>query len=203
LCDEATGACVECTQDDRTACAVDGNGKRDVCNAATHECEVGVKEGTAPLCGSIDRKQCVSNAHCPAGSTCVQEFLRDQTFSAWYCLPTMGSPSCKRPFAREQTRPTRDGDAAAVCALRLSTCTAHSQYTSTSMPCTSDTDPSAGDNAKCGLPGLDDGYCVYGGTVLGFVCTVPCTSADADCPVDATECVSLDHSDGKRSLCST
>jgi hypothetical protein len=181
------GQCVECTADKLDNCAVDDDGKHDVCNAKTLTCEVGVKEQSGTLCGVKDQKPCVSNRECPEGSVCVQEFLGEQTSDSWYCMPLQSSALlCTQPFAGQETRPTIDGSSADVCSLALSTCTAHAQYRNT--PCASDSDPNQGDDSKCGLPGIDDGYCAKGGLALGWRCTVKCNNDIVDCPLAAASC---------------
>ena len=60
----------------------------------------------------------------------------------------------------------------------------------------------SGDNNKCGVAGLDDGYCVFSNAVKQYLCAVPCTSVTLDCPaMDSTSCSSLPHASGTRNLC--
>ncbi len=202
ICDVGSGRCVECMGYDLSACAVDDEGKRDVCNADTSTCEVGVKEGSAPLCGSPELKACVSDEECPGGSTCIQESSSGQILGAWYCMPIEGSALCERPFAGREIRPTRDGATATVCTLSISTCSAHTDYRNR-KPCDSDQNPRSGDATRCGLPEVSDGDCVKSGK-RGFVCTVPCGDTD-DCPARAGRgralCASPDHETGGTSVC--
>jgi hypothetical protein len=206
------GECVECTKAALGACTVLQTATRtvqNVCHALTHAC-VGRQIGKTIPCG-----ECVSDAECWPGHACVPLRHADQpTSDRWYCLPLLDGLNCiaQRPYAvLAPPERTIEGTAVDVCKPALATCEAQNGYEGNCGVDESDRaiaiddagaptqDSVRGDNALCGVPGLDDGFCIK--YQPGWhLCTVSCRDVN-DCPGHAPACAMLEHASGTRSLC--
>jgi hypothetical protein len=193
------GTCVQCTKDKLDACKVQSSPTKTVqnaCHALTHTCTENELRKTPP-CG-----ECVSDAQCWSGHACVGANLGNEPLAnQWYCLP-MRELNCAsaRPYsAPAPARKTIDGVTQDICSLRVASCGALNNYINTfcgvdldGMPIPLDAAgvpqaPSAnGDSRLCGVPGVDDGYCVEVEPGL-HRCTVACSEI-LDCPRIAPAC---------------
>jgi hypothetical protein len=150
-----------------------------VCDSLKRTCTTN-KEKSAGLC-----KECVSDAQCTAGKLCVKEtFGSPAADVGYFCFwkqgdTANGAPTdCTasgRPYVKILKNQTSlDGEAATICGLRASTCTARNDFSAkncaTSM---------AADDSKCGFDAPDDAKCVSFGPSQ-FRCTMTCVSDD-DC----------------------
>lgn len=206
------GTCVQCTKDELAACAVQQGGTtvQNACHALEHTCTQH-ELGKTPPCG-----ECVSDAQCMAGHVCVEMAFGGQPIAGtWYCQPVHDAMNCsgaRRFVALASGVVTIDGEVADLCTLRGSSCSAQNDYLKSCglgqdnqpVPVDHAGEPVApsvkGDNALCGLPELEDGFCVE---VRPGVhrCTVLCGLL-SDCPAIAQACVpSKAHATGTEDLC--
>ena len=175
VCNAATGACVQCTAQERQACG------SNVCDAATSTCSTFAQQ-SANLC-----QPCVADAQCQANQLCVPLTLAGTNASYGnYCM-NRGPQGCanSRPYFRGETLTSVDGTQAQVCVSRTSTCPAlNVDFSQTTCGAAN-----ASGDAQCGLPNLNDGVCVQAGGVgsTTYRCSVPCASND-DCPLGAFQC---------------
>lgn len=195
------GACVECTQKDRASCKTD-SAEQAVCDPKANTCtKRGL--GTTPPCGD-----CVSDDECRSEGACVAVAAAGGA-GKQVCQPLLRQGvMCPRPYMTASPMTTSaDARPVQVCTLlSTTTCKAHNEYRDPAFPCgiqtAGGTDlPNSGDNSKCGVTALDDGYCVFAPASSRYLCTVPCTTA-VDCPLDSTSCTDATHSTGIRRLCS-
>jgi hypothetical protein len=214
VCLTSTSTCVQCTKDKLAACLVQQSPTRTVqnaCNALNHTC-TDEELGKTPPCG-----ECVSDAQCTPGHVCVDMAFGGQPIiGKWYCQPVRDGMNCdsKRPYVvLASGNVTIEGENADFCTLQVSSCSAQSHYLTKFCGLDRDDRPVAlddageplapsvkGDNALCGLPGLEDGYCVEAQPGL-FRCTVSCGYVK-DCPVVASACVQQQaHATGTADLC--
>lgn len=177
-CDLGRGACVQCASNaDCTA--------SQGCQLTAHAC-IPFTPNTVGPCGG-----CVRDTECHAQQLCVAMTFTDPRMPATgaqpsgsYCLWRQdatggGTPagSCLahgRPYARAAAVTSIDGTAATVCTFQESTCAALAAFRSTDCM----TLDAAGD-ARCGVPGLNDGVCRASGTTN--VCSMLC-GGNVDCP---------------------
>lgn len=95
ICEEASGACVECTPstDDRTATDdACGNG---VCNPAINTCDDSLTQGTKDLC-----QPCIADNECLPGQNCIPLEYTGGAETAelgGFCMKLF--PGCARPYA--------------------------------------------------------------------------------------------------------
>ncbi|MFM2418557.1 MAG: hypothetical protein RL385_3280 [Pseudomonadota bacterium] len=211
----AAGGCVVCTSDKNNACTMAAGGPF-TCHGETHVCTTTRPASVAP-CGV-----CQSDADCTSGHLCVTtEYQATPVATARYCLPVnAGGCIMRRPFVGGMRGVSSiDGRIADVCALAVSSCAAHTAYRNTfcgidaagvRIPISAATGyPSlpaaAGDDALCGLDGVNDGYCVQDPNSSGiYRCSVACTGGViGDCPVDAPACANAAYGSGAqtRYLC--
>lgn len=180
VCD--AGTCVECTGTEYASCGANDAGKPLVCDSKARSCSEQV-EGSVGLCGD-----CVSDASCKQGMRCIQErFLSNGTLLGYVCAWERGaegapaSCSTARPYAQARLAVMSiDGAEADMCALRVSTCQAHADFSAKN--CETEV-ADATDDTLCGEPALNDGICELQETVGDdnvYRCTVPCGSDD-DC----------------------
>jgi hypothetical protein len=206
------GTCVQCTKDKLAACVVQQSPTKTVqnaCNALNHTC-TDDELGKTPPCG-----ECVSDAQCMAGHVCVAMAFGGQPIvGKWYCQPVRDGMNCdsKRPYVvLASGKVTIEGENADFCTLLVSSCSAHNDFR---KYCGLDQNnhpvamydasvPRAlsvkGDNTLCGLPGLEDGYCVEAQPGL-HLCTVSC-GVGRDCPAVAPACAPQVHATGTADLC--
>ena len=196
----SAGECVECTAAKLEACAQAE--KQYVCNPTSHACDLTREVHSKTLC-----QQCVSDQECLAGQACVDVPAGG---GERVCLAIETAAACPRPYAALTPAPvaTADGASVNVCTFALATtCQAHREYRNKrcgtpKVGTPSEDQDGSGDNNKCGVAGLDDGYCVFSNAVKQYLCAVPCTSVTLDCPaMDSTSCSSLPHASGTRNLC--
>jgi hypothetical protein len=204
--------CVQCTKDKLTACVVQQASKsvQNACSALNHTCT------TRELGKTLPCAQCVSDAECIAGHACVgMEFGGQPIEGKWYCLPVLKALNCngEQPYGVLATgKITVEGTARDVCTLRGSTCEALNDYIKQYCGLDQNDQPVAlndagmpvepsvkGDNSRCGLPGLDDGYCIEAQPGL-HRCTLPCTQL-GDCPKSAPACMVQTHAAGTEEVC--
>ena len=128
---------------------------------------------------------CVSDAQCPAGELCYQEQFNGGPVG-YFCFYKQGDTAngapanCfanGRPYAKpETTAISIDGDAATLCTLRASTCTALNQYSS--KDCAPTGTPQ---DALCGFSPGTDSKCAETSTGSGvYRCTTVC-GGNEDC----------------------
>lgn len=176
------GTCVGCV--DNADCAAS-----EGCEPARRACRA-FSPGAAGLCAP-----CVRDAECQAGQRCVPMAYDDPATAAAdpvdvgaHCLfreeatgPGAPGGDCFafRPYVRSAAVTSVDGEATSVCTLRVSTCEALADYSSTRCS----TLDSVGD-AECGAAGVPDGVCRMAGATANL-CTVYCVS-DLDCPPGVT-----------------
>lgn len=125
------GSCVECTRNEREACAQTESG-RAVCHAETHRCSERAP-GASSLCD-----ECVSDEQCRPGQRCVQS----RGAGPWVCLWQRGARggapiACSpqgAPFASERALASIDERASELpmCDLRTASCAAYKAF---SQPC--------------------------------------------------------------------
>ena len=210
----AAGECVECTAANHAACLVGGT--QYVCDPSTHACELSRKARSKTLCNTCEpatdasclaHADCISDSECKEGQACVDVPTGG---GQRVCLSIETAAACPRPYAALTPAPVLSADGASVnvCTFRLpTTCQAHREYSNKrcgtpKVGTPSEDQDGSGDNNKCGVAGLDDGYCVFSNAVKQYLCTVPCTSVTLDCPaMDSTSCSSLPHASGTRNLC--
>jgi hypothetical protein len=205
--------CVQCTKDKLAACEVQQSPTTTVqnaCHALTHTCSDNEVKKTPP-CG-----ECVSDAQCTLGHVCVAMAFGGQPIAGkWYCQPVREALNCaaKRPYiVLAPGHPTIEGVVADVCTLRDSTCAAQNDYLKKFCGLDQSDQPIAlndagapigpsvkGDNTRCGLVGVDDGYCREVQPGL-HRCTVGCAEL-LDCPMSASGCTGQVHASGTRELC--
>ncbi len=166
VCDTSSGdgVCVQCTGDQRQACA----GGANVCNSTTRTCTTFAVGSATNPCAT-----CVSDAHCSTSARCIQQTFAG-TNVGFFCFPLQSAGSCQtRGFGQLSSATTIEDDVAAVCLQRETTCPAFADYGEL-QACASEAD-----DAACGVTGLADGSCVPRGA--GFVCSINCEFVD-DCP---------------------
>ena len=185
VCD--AGECVECTGKDYASCGLDDAKRPLVCDSLTRTCS-DQPLASRGLCGD-----CVSDAACQVGMLCVQErFLPDGVDLGYVCQWQRGAEGAPAlclsapPYVQTRSNVSSiDGIEANVCALRVSTCAAHTDFSA--LDCETET-PDVVDSGLCGEPDLDDGLCVLfesNGEESVYRCTVPCLSDD-DCRTNFT-----------------
>src|SRR5690606_25812214 len=164
LCDTATGACVECTAADESAC-----GDKS-CDPATHRC-TDTERGSRARCQS-----CVADSECQEDYRCVPMEFRGEAREGGYCLK-IAATGCSKPLTvPTPARVSLSGAAAAVyCGVSegRTTCEAVLDLFA-NRPCPGGTDE------ECGVAGLDDARC----ETVNFVanrCTYAC-SLTSQCP---------------------
>ncbi|QED29001.1 hypothetical protein FRD01_17500 [Microvenator marinus] len=163
------GACVECTEDKKTAC--DGN----TCNPATNTC-------TETLIASVETCGfCVSRDACRYDSEdCVPMKFRGVDRPGGYCLYRSNEFACGRPYGiRVERTPIGETTPQTYCTINEDelTCEALRGY-----------GDYCDEDAECGVPGLNDGLCrTFTGSRR---CTYACDTND-DCvpPFQTVSCV--------------
>lgn len=169
------GQCVQCTGANAGACG------GAVCDSLANRCTT-LAPGSAILCG-----ECVSDAHCGAGYTCMFQVFQPQgdVPIGHVCLPTLGGDFCNAPFLPNLARQNIDGTVVSFCDLARTTCPAFLDYKS-DTPC----DEGSG-GATCGALGVNDSACVIS-AAGGFECSMGCevnpVREDADGCTGFEEC---------------
>ena len=191
-----TNTCVQCTGTKYTACEGDA-GTTQVCDSLNNTC-TNKAEHSADLC-----QPCVSDAQCKPGELCVEQKVNGNSLG-YFCLWKQGDTAhnapadCTatgRPYFSAIVATSIDGEDAAICSLRASTCTAMNQYSQTS--CASS--PGTPDNSKCGFaPGVDSECASIGSQ---YRCTVACLSDD-DCPPGGITPITCSVTSGAHKYCS-
>ena len=202
----SAGACVACTATAIEACRdtlVSGETLQYVCDSATRSCDLSRRAKSKRACGD-----CVSDLECADGHICVDTASGAGRRTCQQIAST--TSLCQRPYGSDSSEPPAtsiDGVRANVCTLDIATtCEAHRHFRN--RRCGMPTSPGAeddikgtGSNAKCGVEGQDDGYCVWYERLRQHLCTTACRSNVADCPRDSTECLAQEHETGTRELC--
>ena len=173
--------CVQCTGKKYAACGQSSDGKALVCDSLAHQCTTDKKAQSAGLC-----QPCVSDAQCLPGRYCLPQAFGGKTVGS-FCFwkqadPGGGAPTtcfsdAGHPFVQVQTGLLSvDGENGTYCTLRLTTCVALNQYSSTNCGLSG-----AASNNDCGFaPGLDSKCAETTAGSGAFRCTTACLSAD-DC----------------------
>lgn len=179
VCDDASGACVQCTGAKASECG------GDVCDSLNRTCAVGVKPASADLC-----EACVSDAHCgkTTPSLCMPTSF-NETDTGYACLPKRDlesgpqvSCATHQPYAGAavdaDAKPLRsvDGSTTPACKLRLTSCQGLRDFTA-GTSCAG-----SADAASCGDASFDDGICAPVPADPGFQCSTACTT-DRDCKI--------------------
>jgi hypothetical protein len=174
-----TNVCVQCTGTEYEACSKGDAGPGFVCDSLKSECSDEL-EHSAGLC-----QPCVSDAQCQAGELCVEQIFNGKSVGH-FCLYQQGATSAPldctmaRPYIKAVSTTSIDGTAGLVCSLRLSTCTALSQFSQASCASATNTP----DDTLCGAaPGVDSKCATYGTTQ--YRCTTACVNDD-DCVAGLT-----------------
>lgn len=187
VCDISAGQCVECTGTDYASCGT-LDGTPLVCDSLQRSCTTSKQHG-ADLCNP-----CVSDAQCKLGQRCMMETF-EGTELGYRCFWERGASEGGAPLGCSQAPPyvtTRndetsiDGATVDVCALRISTCKAHKDFSNVDCEGSEDVP----DTSRCGEPDLNDAGCSLYDTVGEdniYRCTVRCLGND-DCPDDDLEC---------------
>lgn len=178
LCSE--GVCVECTAGDTSRCG--GNPCRPDGTCSEHPS------------GQVACLPCDTDANCADGLLCVAMTFGSTaepvgSFCLWKRSATgVGAPNgtCgvvsvgvypSRPFASTLAEhESVDGEIADICSLRTTTCPALLGHATPVEGC-----EAAGDDAACGVEGLDDGRCRLNTSGVAL-CTYPCLGTE-DCQV--------------------
>jgi hypothetical protein len=199
------GTCVACTAGAVQACRetlAGGELRQYVCDPATHACDKARLANSKTLCDS-----CISDLECAPGQLCVDAAAGA---GARVCQQiSTAAKSCARPYGDEGGPPITsvDGARANICTLVAeTTCEAQRQFRNRRCgtpvrPGASEDIKGTGTNARCGVDGRDDGYCVWYERLRQHLCTTACRNNVADCPVDAIGCSAQEHEKGTRSLC--
>lgn len=174
LCDPESGACVAC----RGSEDCDGN----VCHPHTKTCT------DLPVRQKHACEPCQHDAECQEGQLCVETTYDDPSTGVVgaFCLWRRDAPlpgpqgTCgpnSRPYARAAEVVSVDGEAAIVCRLRTTTCTALLQHSSPVEGC----ETPFMDDAACGHPDFNDGRCRFNDDIEKLPrCTYPCLGNE-DC----------------------
>ena len=185
VCNAATGACVQCTAQERQACG------SNVCDAATSTCSTFAQQ-SANLC-----QPCVADAQCQPNQLCVPlTFPGASAPYGNYCAANRAmqpNQACTTPYITGAMVTSVDGAQAEVCVSRASTCPAlNVDFRVTTCGATN-----ASGDAQCGLSNLEDGVCVPFAATNTLRCSVPCISAD-DCPNSLAPVCAARASDNRR-----
>jgi hypothetical protein len=174
-----------------------------VCDAGKKACDLDRKVRSKTLCnGCVDsgdlgcqaHDDCVSDDECLEGQACVDVPAGG---GLRVCLQVKDPQSaCKRPYTAITAAPvsSADGQNVTICTFSTdTTCRAHADYRQkrcgTPKGDNADEDEmGSGDDAKCGVDGRDDGYCVLLQALNQYLCTVPCSNNVLDCPDTAPKC---------------
>ena len=174
------GTCVQCTGTNYSACG-QSSGTPIVCDSLKNTCSTSTQH-SAGLC-----QTCVSDAQCAAGELCAEQTFNNASVG-YFCFykqgdTTNGAPAdCTltgRPYVKVLTTNSVDGQTAALCTLRTSTCQALNEFSS--KDCGNSGAPS---DTLCGFAPGADSKCTAFGTSQ-FRCTVTCASDD-DCKTGFT-----------------
>jgi hypothetical protein len=195
----ATGQCVQCRRDKASACFAEGT--QFVCDPTTRSCDFDRKAHSKTLCnacvsgsdtGCKAKADCVSDDECQAGQACVDV---PAGAGVKVCQQVKTASACPRPYVgvTPSARPSADGPSVQVCTFRtLTTCRAHADFSKqrcgTPKDGGAEDQPGSADHTKCGVPGLDDGYCAFASGFNQYRCTVPCNNLDDDCPASGGSC---------------
>ncbi|MGC4068857.1 MAG: hypothetical protein QM784_30275 [Polyangiaceae bacterium] len=178
----SAGMCVQCTGKKHGACG-ELEGKALVCDSLSQTCTTDKKVGSSGLC-----QPCVSDAQCPAGQLCHQQMF-DGKPVGYFCFwkegdTANGAPAgcalpTNRPYAKAEPGVISiDGEAATLCTLRATTCTAYNQFSNLDCAPTG-----APNDALCGFaPGVDSKCSLYSSSLNLYRCTTVCLGND-DCDV--------------------
>lgn len=199
------GSCVECTATAIDACRetlAGGELRQTVCDPATHRCDRTRVARSKTLC-----EPCVSDLECASNQLCVDA---PAGAGSKVCQQIqIGTMVCPRPYGTTNAPITSvDGARANVCSLVVesTTCEAQRQFRNRRCgtpvsPGSTDDRPNTADDAKCGVDGRDDGYCVWYAPRRQYLCTTACRNNVDDCPPDAVGCSMQQHQRGTRNLC--
>ncbi len=212
ICDGASGACVECTRSDRSACE---DGK--VCDVAKRTCS------DQDVASAGDCAPCVADTQCQQvdfGSLCMP-IRSDGQDLGHFCLPrrSWDHPGmCVGLFHKDldglRSIEGENGGITPPCGPAEFTCPGRNDYTGgTSCGVDEQGHPVeagavAGRDALCGAEGLDDGYCVVSGDAAKgrYRCTIACPErSDAEmCQQGvggSATCAVRAHETGRAFLC--
>jgi hypothetical protein len=210
-CDRRENRCVECTREESEACG------GLVCNVIAtdpgyQKCSAN-REGSTTQCG-----ECVNDAQCRAGYRCVEETFRESGSDAGevatgkrYCMALErelgANKECgdNRPFVGVFAAESENGVEGPYCRPQFTTCAAYAMFKN-GPDIIPEGQPGEGQatcfsHESCGLPGVNDGYCVPF-TAIANLCTYECVS-DLDCnasPVPV-RCVPDQVPDETRKVC--
>jgi hypothetical protein len=174
------GVCVQCSGKDSTACGT-SSGVPLVCDSKLHTCTTR-KQRSSGLCGT-----CVSDKECPLGQLCVLDTVSTGQTSkqvGYFCHWKQGDtangapsdcPTQGRPYIKVADAFSIDGEAADVCTLAVSSCTANGEFRNKNCAPTG-----TPNDTLCGAAAPNDAKCVSFGA--SYRCTMTCGSDD-DCPV--------------------
>lgn len=189
VCNTAAGTCVECTAAERTACG------DHVCKTTPGEDQFTCSTQSVGSIGGCH--PCASDAACAEGHACVLETFNDGP-SQWVCLQQQGAgtgqvASCaaNQPVTGTLTTASVDNVEGTFCRPKQTTCSAYLHYGSTGSGqgiwCTS--------NDDCGLPNVDDGWCLpYGDNPEERLCSYACL-VDMECRANA-DCTTVPGQNG-------
>jgi hypothetical protein len=203
VCDTSTHTCVGCqaigdcahqTGTKTTACdiehrtCVECTAVEDTCDDKACQTVPGDDQYT---CSDVNKGQtspcfeCVSDSACSAGSNCIRDTY-EGTDGGWRCLkrePALGNgDTCAdlKVFDTALETTSIDGVAGPYCHPRLTSCQGYRHYGEGPVAGESGQDTCLS-NEDCGLPGVDDGFCVSISANANR-CTYGCVSAQ-DCAV--------------------
>lgn len=167
VCDEGSGACVECTPDTEAARCGDFT-----CSSLTNTC-TNQEPGLLDACDA-----CESDSQCAPDRMCVQHrFGVDETDVGYFCFLVKGATGCgdtvelRRPYRRSVEAISLDGSALETYCFPPATTTCEGIRDTQNKSCTQD--------SECGVPELNDGYCPTTGPGAGL-CSYPC-GGGVDC----------------------
>jgi len=200
----SAGTCVACTQGKRDACG------SAVCDATTHTCDPTRAQHSKTLCNvcaqgpaagtpCVANAPCVSDDECQLGEACVKQAAGGGDA---VCLKVFDDKvGCARPYVlRYDDVEAVEGARVSVCSFATAaTCQAQRDWRTKRCGTPDPGVPShdvrdSGNDALCGVDGINDGVCSWDSSRLQLRCTVSCKGEVDDCPTDATACVSdADH----------
>lgn len=217
ICDVATHTCVGCQAlgdcahlDSQTACDIENRvcvectAAEDTCGEKACQTVPGAGQYT---CTGVNKGQtgpcfeCVGDTACLEGSNCVQD-VYEGVDGGWRCLwrePNLGGgDTCPdlKVFDTRLEATSIDGAAGPFCYPNVTSCQGYRDFGVGPVSGTEGQDTCL-TNEDCGLPGVDDGFCVSI-SANSNRCTYFCLSPqDCDNLVDCGTTVGVDETDAK------